>query len=168
MDVALSRRGDYVLRAAIYLSRAFLENRSSKVREVAEYTEIPVSFVPQVMSDLLRAGLATSRAGRNGGYWIARDPETISVLEVIEAGEGEIHSDRCAMGDGPCYWENVCPLHEAWRLALLSFRQGLEGSNLGELARRDAELEAGTLAVPANSHRKKKSRSAVTSALNPG
>ena len=144
-----------MLRAAICLARAYIDDKSCKIREVAEQAVIPVSFAPQVMSDLVRAGLATSRAGRNGGYWLARDPASISVLEVIEAGEGEIHSDRCAMGDGPCYWENVCPLHESWRVALGSFRKGLAGSNLEQLAKRDRDLEAGLLEAPLDSHRKR-------------
>ncbi|MDA8102354.1 MAG: Rrf2 family transcriptional regulator [Nitrospiraceae bacterium] len=153
MNVTLSRRGDYVVRAAICLSRAFQEGKGCKIREVADQAAIPASFAPQVMADLVRSGLATSRAGRNGGYRLARDPADISVLEVIEAGEGEIHSDLCAMGEGPCYWENVCPLHESWREALHSFRKGLSGSTLASLAQRDRELEAGLIEAPADSHR---------------
>ena len=153
MNVTLSRRGDYVLRAAICLARAYPENKSCKIREVAAQAAIPTSFAPQVLADLTRAGIALSRAGRSGGYWLARDPKEITVLEVIEAGEGEIHSDRCAMGTGPCYWEAVCPLHESWRVALSSFRRGLAGSNLAQLAKRDADLESGLLQAPSDSHR---------------
>ena len=153
MNVTLSRRGDYVLRAAICLSRAFQDGKGCKIREVADQAAIPASFAPQVMADLVRAGLATSRAGRSGGYWLARDPETITILEVIEAGEGEIHSDLCAMGEGPCYWDKVCPLHESWREALLSFRKGLAESSLAHLARRDRDLEAGLIKPPVDSHR---------------
>lgn len=154
MNVTLSKRGDYVMRAAICLARAFEKGDPRKIREVASIAEIPISFTAQVLSDLVRAGLAVSRAGRTGGYWLSRAPGEISVLEVIEAGEGEIHSDICAMGNGPCRWDDVCPLHESWRAALFAFRSGLKDSTLAEVAERDVQLELGVYGVPADSHRR--------------
>lgn len=153
LNVTLSRRGDYVLRAAICLSRAYVDGTPKKIREISEFAVIPVSFTPQVLADLVRAGIAISRAGRSGGYWLSRPPSEISLLEVIEAGEGDIHSDRCAMGDGPCYWEKVCPLHDSWKGALSSFRDGLAASTLAEVTERDIAIESGEYLAPIDSHR---------------
>ncbi len=153
MNVTLSKRGDYVMRAAICLARAYENSEPVKIRQVSSLTDIPVTYTAQVLSDLVRSGLAVSRAGRSGGYWLARSPDQISVLDVIEAGEGEIHSDMCAMGNGPCRWEQVCPMHESWRGALAAFRTGLKGSSLAQVAERDRQLEQGIYKVPADSHR---------------
>ena len=153
MDMTLSKRGDYVTRAAIALARAYDEGAPRKIREVVADTEVPATFASQILSDLVRAGLATSKAGRVGGYRLARSPARISVLEVIEAGEGPLRSERCALGDGPCRWEAVCPLHETWTAATASLRDLLSQTTLAELAARDRAIEAGTYAVPADSHR---------------
>ncbi len=155
MNVVLSKRGDYVVRAAIVLARAYPLGEARKIREVVQASAIPTSFAPAVLSDLVRSGLAKSRAGRSGGYRLSRDPSSISLLEVVEAGEGEIHSDLCAMGNGPCHWSSVCPLHESWRGALTSFRQMLATSTLLEVAERDRRLEDGTYPIPTDSHRAK-------------
>ena len=153
MDMTLSKRGDYVMRSAIALARAHASGHPRKIREVVADTEVPQSFASQILADLVRAGLATSRAGRDGGYRLARDPEEITVLEVIEAAEGPLRAERCALGDGPCRWDSVCPLHETWSAATVSVRDVLAQTSLMELAQRDEQLEAGTYVVPADAHR---------------
>jgi DNA-binding IscR family transcriptional regulator len=78
----------------------------------------------------------------------------ISLLDVIEAGEGPLRAERCALGDGPCRWEAVCPLHETWGAATAALRDTLAGASLATLAARDEAIEAGTYPVPTNSHRR--------------
>ena len=150
--MTLSKRGDYVMRAAIYLARtSTLTPR--KIREVVAETEVPSAFASQILSDLVRAGIATSRAGRGGGYQLSRDPTAITALEIVEAAEGPLAAERCALGAGPCKWDTVCPLHETWFAATQQVRDVLAQTSLAELASRDESIEAGSYA-PASSHRK--------------
>ncbi|MHB1776922.1 MAG: RrF2 family transcriptional regulator [Acidimicrobiales bacterium] len=153
MNMTLSKRGDYVMRSAITLARAFDTGTPRKIREVVADTDLPRTFASQILADLVRAGLALSKAGRDGGYWLARPPAEISVLEVIEAAEGPLHAERCALGDGPCRWEKVCPLHETWVAATARLNDLLAETSLAELAARDVAIEAGLYAIPADSHR---------------
>jgi Rrf2 family transcriptional regulator, iron-sulfur cluster assembly transcription factor len=64
--------------------------------------------------------------------------------EVIEAAEGPLASERCALGDGPCRWQAVCPLHETMAMATASLRETLVSATLAMLAERDAAIESGT------------------------
>lgn len=153
MDMTLSKRGDYVMRSAICLARAFDAGTSRKIREVVAETEVPQTFASQILADLGRAGLAIAKAGRGGGYRLTRPPGEITVLEVIEAAEGPLRAERCALGDGPCRWEAVCPLHETWSMATAALRELLAKTTLAELAARDAAIEAGTYPVPSDAHR---------------
>ncbi|MHB8244219.1 MAG: RrF2 family transcriptional regulator [Acidimicrobiales bacterium] len=153
MNMTLSKRGDYVMRSAISLARAFEAGESRKLREVVADTEVPKTFASQILADLVRSDLAVSKAGRDGGYRLTRPPREISVLEVIEAGEGPLRSERCALGDGPCRWEAVCPLHETWSQATVALRELLASTNLEQVAERDAAIEAGTYAAPLDAHR---------------
>ena len=151
MNLALTKRGDYVVRSAMVLARAYPEAR--KVREVVGQMAVPAAFASQILAYLGRAGLATSKAGREGGYRLARPPEQVSVLEVVEAGEGPLHNQRCALGEGPCYWRAVCPLHETWTAAVGRLRETLAATSLAEVARYDEALELGTYLAPPGSHR---------------
>jgi Rrf2 family protein len=153
MNMTLSKRGDYVVRSAIALARARSQGRSIKVREVVADTKVPLSYASQILADLVRSGIASSRAGRDGGYRLERSPDEVTLLEVVESAEGPLRADRCAVADGPCRWDAVCPLHETWSAATAALRDVLAATTLAELAVRDELLERDGYAVPADSHR---------------
>ena len=60
------------------------------IATVAERRGIPVQFLEQLFSTLRRAGLLTSQRGVKGGYRLARAPEEITVLEVVQALDGVV------------------------------------------------------------------------------
>lgn len=74
------------------------------------------AFLAQVMAPLVRAGWVESITGRSGGYKLAVDPETISVLELIEAVEGPTVGG-CALRGGECSAVARCAVHDAWSKA---------------------------------------------------
>lgn len=152
MNMTLSNRGDYVVRSAICLAKAYDSGASVKLREVVVDTDVPRTYASQILGDLVRAGLAVSKAGRDGGYRLVRSPSEITVLEVVEAAEGPLRSERCALGDGPCRWEAVCPMHETWIGATAALRDTLAATALSQLAERDLEIASGA-GAPADSHR---------------
>jgi Rrf2 family protein len=88
MDLALTRRGDYAVRAALCLASRGGDGRYVKIREVAQTMALPASYTPQVLRLLADAGLAEARAGRDGGYRLTRPPGEVALLEVVEAAEG--------------------------------------------------------------------------------
>src|SRR4051794_19000083 len=114
MDLALTRRGDYAVRAALCLAKAEDGGRYLKIREVAAAMDLPVSYTPQVLRLLAAAGVAEAKAGPGGGYRLTRRPGEISLLDVVEAAEGEFHLERCILRGGPCHWEKACAVHAAW------------------------------------------------------
>lgn len=152
VNVTLSKRGSYAAAAAICLARAYQAGRPKKLREISAEMDIPRTFVSQILGDLVHAGIAVSFPGRDGGHRLARSPGQVSVAEVIEAAEGPLASERCALGDGPCRWQAVCPLHETMATATASLRQVLASTTLAVLAERDAAIAHGTYSVPADAH----------------
>jgi Rrf2 family protein len=155
MNLTLSRRGDYVVRAAICLAAAWDgEGAYRKIREVAEAMDLPKSYTPQVLGILQKAGLAEARAGREGGYRLSRPPQKISVLEVIEAAEGYLVSERCPLRGGPCHWDDACALHPTWVKASEAIRATLGNTSLAQVAAVDRDLGAGRrVASPPVRHR---------------
>jgi Rrf2 family protein len=153
VNVTLSKRGSYAAAAAICLARAYEDRQPKKLREISEEMAIPRTFASQILGDLVHAGIAVSFPGRGGGHRLARPPGEVSVAEVIEAAEGPLASERCALRDGPCRWHDVCPLHETMTMATASLREVLAASTLAMLAERDAAMASGTYPVPADSHR---------------
>ncbi|HSF86175.1 MAG TPA: Rrf2 family transcriptional regulator [Acidimicrobiia bacterium] len=71
------------------------------------------AFLAQVMAPLVRNGWVDSVTGRAGGYALAVDPESISLLALIEAVEGPT-DDGCALRGGECSSVDSCAIHDAW------------------------------------------------------
>lgn len=64
--------------------------QATQVRQIAERQDIPVRFLEQIFQDLKRAELVDGRRGRNGGYFMRRTPEQITVGDIIRATDGPI------------------------------------------------------------------------------
>jgi len=148
----MSRRGDYSVRAALYLARTQNRNEATKVKEIVAEMGIPASFASQILAELVRADIATSKPGREGGYRLIRDPSSISLLELVEAAEGPLRTDHCALGQGPCRWDTVCPLHQSWQATVATVRDQLATVTLAAIVAEDIRLE-GVHEGPPDSHR---------------
>jgi len=149
VDLTLTSRGDYVMRAAIALASAWDGSGAyRKTREIAQEMRLPTSYTPQLLGILAAAGLAESRAGRSGGFRLRRQPEQISVLEVIEAAEGSLVSSRCAIRGGPCRWDDVCALHPTVVKAAEAIRATLAHTSLAEVSRADRRLQSSGAGTP--------------------
>lgn len=153
VNLTLSKRGDYVVRAAIFLALVYDSGLPTKQQKVSAEMGIPRTFASQILGHLVQAELATSSAGKGGGYRLARPPEEVTLLEVVEAGEGPLAMSKCTLGDGPCHWDRVCPLHESWGPASQALIEELTNTSLAQIAKRSREIEAGTYDVPADAHR---------------
>ena len=68
MNMTLSKRGDYVVRSALCLARAYDSGQYRKIREVVAEMAVPRTFASQILGELVRAEIAVSKAGREGGY----------------------------------------------------------------------------------------------------
>lgn len=111
MRLELTRRGDYAVRAMLALSRWEGPGPLS-ARRIADGMAIPGRFLPQVLGDLARAGLVAATPGRYGGYLLARPASEISLLDVVEAIEGDSRRRTCVLRGGPCGRDGTCDVHD--------------------------------------------------------
>lgn len=77
----------YALLAALDLAAHRGSNKPVKIREIAARTATPAKYLVHILLQLKRKALVNSMRGPNGGYWLLRPPELISVAEVISAVE---------------------------------------------------------------------------------
>ncbi len=114
MRLTLQGRTDLALR-----SLRWLEGRTDTVRaaEMAAALHSTPTYLPQVLRPLVRAGWLDSEPGPTGGYRLAGDLSTRSILELIEVVEGPIATEECVLRGGPCPGHERCALHEPWQEA---------------------------------------------------
>ena len=137
MRLELTRRGDYAIRAMLALAPRSA-GAPTAGREIAAEMGIPIGFLPRVMGDLVTAGLVRSTTGRTGGYALARAPATISLLDVIEAAEGDSRRTTCVLRGGPCGPDGHCRVHPVFVDAQDALLERLSGVSLGDIADRPA------------------------------
>lgn len=113
-------------------------------RDLAELQGVSPSFVAKIFPKLEKAGIVRAAQGVRGGYRLARHPEAISVLDIVDAIEGdkplfdcqEIRG-RCAVfGDAAPKWatQGVCAIHAAMLRAEQAMRDSLAAESLASLA----------------------------------
>ncbi len=141
MDITLSKTADYAVRAALALAE---DGGGGKgyvtIAQVAERMALPKTFTPQILGLLARAEIAESKAGRGGGYRLARSAKRISMLEIVEAAEGSLVNERCTMRGGPCRWEDRCAVHDTWMKAAEALRRSLARTTLAQVVTVDRTL----------------------------
>jgi Rrf2 family protein len=154
MKLMPTNRTDYGIRALIYLANH--QGTHAKAAAIGAAMDIPTGFLQQVLQELQRGRLVNSRSGPSGGYLLARPPEDITILEIVEALEGPLQTSECALRGGPCHWDEVCAMHWVWSSARTALSDSLRAATLARVAGDDRALAAGTAAVPADSHRRRR------------
>ena len=137
MRLELTRRADYGVRAMVALASAGDERLSSP--QIAARTASPRAFVGQVMRDLVASGLVEGRTGRTGGYRLARPATRISILDIVEAVEGDARRRTCVLRGGACARNGACAVHEIFSGAQDALLDRLARSTLASAAGSGAE-----------------------------
>jgi Rrf2 family protein len=109
----ITRQADYAVRAVLYLARLGSERRAA-TSQIAQEQQIPPSFLAKIVSQLSVAGLLQTSRGARGGVSLAKAPDQISVLEVVEAIDGPILLNECVSSSGVCQFGDTCHLRPLW------------------------------------------------------
>lgn len=126
----ISQTAEYALRSAVFLAE-HPEGRWT-TQQIAELTQVPAGYLAKVMQNLARVGLVTSQRGVHGGFRLARSPETISILEVIEAVDPLKRIRECPL-HLESHKDRLCPLHERLDQTMAMIEDAFRRSNLAEL-----------------------------------
>lgn len=135
---------EYGLHCLLGLLDAGEQPRSA--RDLARFQGISPTFVAKIFLKLEKAGIVEAEEGVRGGYRLARGPETITVLELVDAIEGrkplfdcqEIRS-RCALfeEDAPRWaTRGVCSIHAVMLKAERAMRDALASETLADIGGR--------------------------------
>ncbi|HMP76126.1 MAG TPA: Rrf2 family transcriptional regulator [Kiritimatiellia bacterium] len=131
----LSTRCIYALRAVMHTAMATREKPYVSIRAMAKELDMPFHFLTKVLQDLTRHGLLTSSRGVAGGVALARRPEDISLLSIVELMEGPEVFTRCLLGLEGCGDRKPCPLHKKWAAERKRLRALFARTRLSDITR---------------------------------
>jgi Rrf2 family protein len=125
--ISVTSKSRYAVVAMAELARS--GDRPVPIAQVAERRGMPVQFLEQLFSTLRRDGLLQSQRGVKGGYTLARPPEDITVLEVVQALDGKVGQEADEAGG-------------IWGEGVNALREVFSSTTIADIARREA-AEAG-------------------------
>jgi Rrf2 family protein len=126
----ITRQADYAMRAVAHLATLGPDQRAA-TSQIAEEQSIPPSFLAKIVSQLSVAGLLQTSRGARGGVSLARSPEDISFLEVVEAIDGPILLNECVVDGSACTFGDTCALRPVFCDAQAELVGRLEETTFG-------------------------------------
>ncbi|MFT4176713.1 MAG: Rrf2 family transcriptional regulator [Luteolibacter sp.] len=100
--------------AVSYLAANGADGRLAGSGEIAEARELSRALVAKILTMLSSAGLVIGKSGPTGGYQLAREPENISLLDVVRVFEDPENQVMCPFGPHWCGVGPRCPLHDTF------------------------------------------------------
>jgi Rrf2 family transcriptional regulator, iron-sulfur cluster assembly transcription factor len=128
---------EYSLLIALHLAkRGRVGSEPVAARELAEFERLPADYVEQILLRLRRAGLVESVRGARGGYYLAREPETITVRDVMTASEHQTFEINCTthpVDADRCNPASACSIRPVWHALQRRVDELLSGITLADL-----------------------------------
>ena len=128
----LSTRSRYGLRFMVYLGYKYNQG-AIQLNEAALNEHISKKYLEQIVPYLKAKNLITSQRGTAGGYLLARSPETITLLNIINALEGSLTLVECKTDNQDCQLNSNCVTKEIWQNLGSIIEKYLEEKKLSEL-----------------------------------
>jgi Rrf2 family protein len=126
----LSNTCKYAIRSLIYIANYAGKEKKIGIKKITKDLNIPSFFLGKILQKMVRKELLNSVKGPNGGFSLARDPEEISLYDIVMNVEGEGYFNNCIIRLEPCscFTEEIstCPIHKRFnqiRNELVTFYQ---------------------------------------------
>lgn len=137
---------EYGIHCLLFLVGDNAESREASVRDLAELQGVPLDYLAKIFTKLAKAKLVVATEGVRGGFKLARPADEISILDIVNAIDGqklifdcrEIRG-RCALFEGkPPQWalEGTCAVHSAMMTAQKRMEEALAQQTILDLGRR--------------------------------
>lgn len=127
----ISTKAQYGMRALVEI--AVGGDRPTSLKTVADRQKLSHQYLEQIFAMLRRGGFVESVRGARGGYRLARSPDRITALDVVELLEGSVAPVACIDDDDTCGRVGACSTEPLWREVDAAVRRVLGGTTVADL-----------------------------------
>lgn len=138
----VSTKGRYGLRVLLDIAQHQSKGPVT-LKDIASRQGISEKYLWQVINPLKGAGLVSAARGAHGGYSLAREPQGITVLDVVSVLEGPVTLVNCVDVPRDCDRSMECVAREAWSTVEAAVRTAMEGITLREMLDKQHAYEQG-------------------------
>ena len=132
MTVLFSKQCEYGILSVLYIATKG-NNAVVSSQEISERLDIPKEFVSKILQSLCKGRIIGSVKGKNGGFFLKRNPRRIHLIDIVRAIDGDDILNSCVLGFRECSSANPCPVHNKWKNIRKSISEMLISENLDRL-----------------------------------
>ncbi|MFA7287822.1 MAG: Rrf2 family transcriptional regulator [Melioribacteraceae bacterium] len=113
MTVIFSKKCELAVQAVLFLSIKE-EKQVWNAEEISKEMIVPKEFVTKMLQILTDSGIVGSKKGKSGGFFLAKNPKDIRLVDIVKAIDGMEVFETCVLGFPGCSSDNPCPVHDKW------------------------------------------------------
>ncbi len=144
----LSKRAKYAINALVYLAKQE-RHQPILISTIAKEEHIPKKFLEAILLELKKDGILNSKKGKGGGYYLLKEPEEVTLADVMRLFDGAIaflpcvtyqYYERCE----ECVDEETCGIRDVFQDVRDESVRILKASTLANIIQRENDLEHGS------------------------
>ncbi len=131
----LSNTSKYAIRATIYIALNSNDKHKIGIKKISEDLDIPSPFLSKILQVLVKHKLLASTKGPNGGFGVGKDPNLISLYDIVNIFDGNDLFEKCLISMRNCKEGGMqCPLHNKYEIIRNQLLILFNEQHIGELA----------------------------------
>jgi Rrf2 family protein len=135
----LSNTCRYGIRAIVYLASHYPEKNNFGIKQISADLGLPTPFLAKILQQLAKNKLIRSTKGPNGGFSFLKNPESITLFDLVMIIDGEGLFKNCIIHDGTCSdvrkSKKSCPVHDDYSIVRNEIIDLFKEKTIGDLVK---------------------------------
>ncbi len=136
--MVITRATEYAIRTVIFLAQQPKDEIVLK-KDICRTQDVTPAFLTKILQPLIKNGIVSSQRGVGGGFLLAKDPDQITLLDILQAEEGPLKLNHCLVDNDSCQREEHCSAHEVWSEVQSEMVKVLKRYSVAELVLREKQ-----------------------------
>lgn len=135
-----SKACEYGIRAVIYIWSQNDKGKKLGIKDICKEIDGPEFFTAKILQSLAKQGVISSAKGPNGGFFVEKAQENLTLMDLVVAIDGDQLFKGCGLGLRQCSEETPCPIHSEFKVIRNELSEMLRNKKLVDLA---SEINSG-------------------------
>ncbi|MEA3545774.1 MAG: Rrf2 family transcriptional regulator [Thermodesulfobacteriota bacterium] len=136
--MVITRATEYAVRTVIFLAQQPKDDIVLK-KDICRTQEVTPAFLTKILQPLIKVGIVSSQRGVGGGFLLAKDPNEITMLDILQAEEGQLRLNHCLVDTDVCHRDAYCSAHNVWYETQHAMSEVLKRYSIADLVRREKD-----------------------------
>src|SRR5690606_21409524 len=129
-----SKTCEYGIRAVIYIFSQNSKGKKLGIKDICKEIDAPEFFTAKILQSLAKQGIISSAKGPNGGFFMEKEQENLTLLDLVIAIDGDQIFTGCGLGLKQCSEISPCPIHNDFKVIRDQLAQMMSDKKIAELA----------------------------------